>query len=107
MPTLGPLLELGIIQPLQEAKKAIEGKQTHLLAKSLQDLKGFIPAGNIWYAKTAMDHLVWHQVMEALSPGYLQAMRSRTQRQTGQQWWWAPGETAPERAPDLEAAIEK
>jgi hypothetical protein len=107
MPTVGPLLELGILQPLKAVKANIEGKESHLLAQSLQDLKGFVPGGNVWYAKAALDHMVWQQVMEALSPGYLQAIRSRTQRQTGQQWWWQPGELTPERAPDLEAAIEK
>lgn len=106
-PTLGPLLELGIVQPLQAIKKNLEGKESHLLAQSLQDLKGFVPFGNVWYGKAAMEHLVWHQVMEALSPGYLAAMRSRTQRQTGQQWWWQPGELTPERAPDLDKAIER
>jgi hypothetical protein len=106
-PTVGPLLELGLVQPLQAIKATLEGKESHLLAKTAQDLKGFMPGGNIWYTKTAFDHMIWQNVMEALSPGYLQAMRSRTQRQTGQQWWWAPGETAPERAPDLRAAIEK
>ena len=47
-PTLGPLLELGVVNPLQELGKALEGKETHFWAKELQDLKGFVPGGNIW-----------------------------------------------------------
>jgi len=106
-PTLGPLLELGFVQPLNAAKKAAQGKETHLLAQTFQDAKGFIPGGNIWYAKAALDHMIWQNVMESLSPGYLSRMRSRTLRQTGQQWWWEPGELTPERAPDLSKAIER
>jgi hypothetical protein len=102
-PTLGPLLELGLVQPLNAAKKAFEGKETHLGAQTFQDIKGFIPGGNIWYLKTAMDHMVWQNVMESLSPGYLASIRSKTMKETGQDWWWKPGDMAPERAPDLSA----
>ena len=104
-PTMGPLLELGLVQPLTAAKKAIEGKETHLLAQTVQDLKGFVPGGNIWYAKAAMEHLVWQQVMEAMSPGYLSSMRRRTAKEYGQKWYWEPGEMVPERGPDFGAAI--
>jgi hypothetical protein len=106
-PTLGPILELGLVQPLNAAKKAVEGKETNLLSQTVQDLKGFFPGANIWYAKAALDHMVWQQIMESLQPGYLQSIRSRTMKQTGQDWWWKPGELTPERAPDLEKAIER
>jgi hypothetical protein len=106
-PTVGPLLELGIVQPLKAIKNRMEGRPTHLAAQSFQDIKGFIPGGNIWYLKTAMDHMVWQNVMESLSPGYLSAMRSKTMKETGQQWWWGPGDISPERAPDLGRAISR
>lgn len=104
-PTMGPLLELGLVQPLTAAKKAIEGKDTQLGAQTLQDLKGYVPGGNAWYAKAALDHLIWQQALEALSPGYLASIRRRTQREYGQDWWWELGEPTPARAPDLKEAI--
>ena len=104
-PTAGPLLELALVQPLTAAKNAIEGKETHLAAQTLQDLKGFVPGGNAWYAKAALDHLIWQQVMEALSPGYLANIRRRTMREYGQDWWWGLGENAPSRPPALSEAI--
>lgn len=106
-PTLGPLLELGIVQPLQEAKKAMEGKETHFWAKTLQDLKGFVPGGNIWYAKAAFDHLIWQQVFEQMSPGYLATIRRKMQRDYNQDWWWEPGTGVPQRLPDLPQAVER
>lgn len=106
-PTLGPLLELALVQPLNAAKKSIEGKETHLAAQTITDLKGFIPFNNAWYAKAAMDHLVWQQVMESLSPGYLSSIRRRTAKEYGQDWWWDVGETTPERMPDFGAAFER
>lgn len=103
-PTIGPLLELGLVQPLNALKARAEGRETHLAAQSLQDLKGFIPGSNIWYTKAAIDHLVWQRVMEMVSPGYLSSIRSRSLHDYRQDWWWQPGETVPERAPAIEEA---
>ncbi len=110
-PTIGPLLELALVQPLGAARAVLEGRSgedalRRLGAQTAQDLKGFIPGGNAWYAKAALDHLVFQQIMEALNPGYLTSMRRRTQREFRQQWWYEPGELTPERAPDLGKAVE-
>ena len=105
-PTMGPLLELGLVQPMNAAKKRMEGKETHLAAQTVQDLKGFVPGNNIWYTKAALDHLIWQRVMEMLSPGYLATIRQKTMKDYGQEWYWRPGEMAPERAPDLGRAIK-
>ena len=106
-PTLGPLLELALVQPLTAAKKVIEGEETHLASQTIQDLKGYIPFNNAWYAKAAIDHLVWQQVMESLNPGYLASIRRRTQREYQQDWWWDLGEPTPQRLPDFSAALEQ
>jgi hypothetical protein len=105
-PSLGPLLSLGVINPMNAVKAQYESKESHLLAKEIQDAKGFVPGGNIWYAKAAMDHLIWQRVMESLSPGYLATIRNRGMRDYHQDWWWAPGETSPERAPDFSGALQ-
>lgn len=105
-PTLGPLLELALVQPLNAAKKSIEGKDTNLMSQTISDLKGFVPFNNAWYAKAAIDHLIWQRVMESLNPGYLSSIRRRTAKEYDQDWYWSPGETFPERAPNFGAAFE-
>lgn len=104
-PTIGPLLEMGIVQPAQAIKQRMEGKESHLLAKTAQDAKGFIPGSNVWYAKPAFDHLVFQQIFEALSPGYLDSIRQRASKEYNQDFYWPPGEFMPERAPDFGAAM--
>lgn len=106
-PTIGPLLSMGIVQPLQAARKAMDGKPTHLLAQEMQGMKGFVPGSNIWYTKAALDHLIWQRVMEMVSPGYLRSIQQRTRKEFGQQWWWTPGEATPERAPDFASAVSE
>ena len=110
-PTVGPLLELAVVQPLGAARTMLEGKSgedalRRLASQTALDLKGFIPGANAWYAKAALDHLVFQQVLEALQPGYLTSMRRRAAREFGASWWWEPGETAPERLPDFSRALE-
>jgi hypothetical protein len=111
-PTIGPLLELALVQPLAAGRAVMEGKGSgdslrKLAAQELQDLKGFVPGSNAWYAKAAIDHLVWQQVLEALNPGYLASIRRKTEREFDQRWWWELGETTPSRAPDFGAALER
>jgi hypothetical protein len=105
-PTIGPLLQLGVTNPLQLAADKIEGKKdSHFLAKEAQSARGFLPGSNIWYAKAAFDHLIMQNVMEAMSPGFLRSIRRRTEKEWHQDWYWDPGEATPARGPDLGAAF--
>lgn len=106
-PTIGPLLEMGLILPLTAARNRAEGKQTHLAAQEMTRIKGFIPGNNMWYTKAAVDHLIWQRSMEAMSPGYLSKMREQVQKDYNQQWWWNPGTTSPQRAPELARALAR
>ena len=105
-PTIGPLLEMGLTQPMSALKAMQEGKPTHIAAQEIRNLKGFIPGGNIWYTKAAMDHLIWQNIMESVSPGYLSSIRQRSMKDYHQGYYWRPGESSPERAPNMSAALE-
>ena len=83
--------------------EAIAGKDTHIVAESIKFARSHTPYVNLWYGKAALDHLFLHAVQENLSPGYLNRQKDRARKDWGQDYWWAPGEAAPERAPDLEA----
>jgi hypothetical protein len=72
--------------------------------KAVRFVKGNAPLMNLWYLRGAVDHLVLHDLQEQLSPGYLRRMKKRAQKDWDQDYWWNPGEAAPDRAPNLEAA---
>lgn len=97
---VGDVANLGI----SNMSKAAMGEETDVLADSVRVAKGLTPGASLWYAKAAFNNLVFGQLQEMASPGYLERMRRRTARETGQDYWWTPGEFAPERAPDLSAA---
>jgi hypothetical protein len=82
-----------------------QGKKTHAGAELVKFAKSNMPGANLWYTKAALDHMVFHQLQEYFSPGYLATMRSRAYREFGQQYWWEPGQVAPDRAPNPVAAV--
>jgi hypothetical protein len=83
----------------------MQGKDTHIGAEAIRFLKGNAPGANLWYAKAALDHMIWNQAAEYLSPGYLSTMQARSRREFGQDFWWAPADTTPGRAPALERIL--
>lgn len=83
----------------------IAGKPSHAGAEMARYAQGHLPYVNLWYAKAAVDHAVMHSLQESLSPGYLERMRSRAEKDWGQGFWWQPGAMDPSRAPDLGVAF--
>lgn len=64
-----------------------------------------LPFVDMWQTRALYERWMLHNAQEALNPGYLARMESRTRQQLGQEWWWSPGPGWPERAPDLSAAF--
>lgn len=85
--------------------EAIAGKDTHAGAEALRFVRGHAPLVNLWYAKAAFDHMGLAALQENLSPGYMARVQGRARREWGQDFWWAPDETLPERGPDFTAIL--
>lgn len=105
-PTLKSAAELLVSNPGRELYEMAGGKEFHFLAEQGKVLKTFVPGQNVWYAKAALDHLIFGQVFEMLSPGYLRSVRSKAERR-GSKWWWSPDDMTPDRPPNLERAVER
>lgn len=105
----GPVVSSFIADPYNltfgNIHQAVRGEDTHAAAELLRYVQGNTPLINLWYTRAAMDHMIFHQVQEHLSPGYLSRMKRRTQRETGQSFWWEPGEPLPERPPSAAALV--
>jgi hypothetical protein len=71
--------------------KASQGKRTNFGAELVRFIRGNTPGASIWYAKGALDHLIFHRLQEYFSPGYLGTLRNRAEREFGQRYWWEPG----------------
>lgn len=87
------------------AVQMMQGKNTHAGAEVLKFAKGMTPGANLWYLKAATNHLIFNQLQELVSPGYLARVKSRAQREFGTTEWWDSREELPDRAPNLAAAV--
>jgi hypothetical protein len=103
-PTVG-LAESVLQLTQQNAMEALGGKDTSFGAEATRFVRSNTPGANLWYAKAALDHLIFHQLQEFFSPGYLAKMRARSRREYNQDFYWQPGEVLPDRAPDLGALV--
>ncbi len=82
------------------------GKDTHAGAEALRFSRSHLPYINLWYARTALDHMLLHGIQENLSPGYLQRQQARHSKEWGGSYWWEPGADFEDmRAPDMGAAV--
>ncbi len=103
----GPIL--GDVEDLMRlamgtVQRAAEGKEPDAGARAVRLLKGKIPAANLWYTKAATDRLIFNQLQEMASPGYLRRMEQRARKEFDQQYFAAPNGSRL-RAPDLGRAF--
>lgn len=92
----------GNIQGLAEGKDTNAGRE---LARFIQTNA---PGTSLWYARLALDRLMWDRLHELLDPDHARRfarIEDRARKEFGQEFWWRPGRTAPDRAPAPGATI--
>jgi hypothetical protein len=73
-----------------------------------QHVKAWVPGSSLWYTKIATDRLVFDFMQTMVDPHYRESFRrykNRIEKDYGQRFWWQPGDVAPQRAPNLGAAL--
>lgn len=102
-PTVGSAADLALKNIAGNIWEASLGKDTHWEAELANWAKSNTPGASLWWIKPMLDRGIMDQFNESMSPGYLSKMKARAQRDFRQGYWWAPGQTSPDRAPDLSA----
>lgn len=85
-----------------------EGGPNNLGRELVSTIKDWTPGGSLWYAKLAYERVLLDQLQHLLDPDARRAFRRKVkqrQKDYGNGFWWAPGEAAPARAPDLSSAV--
>lgn len=85
-------------------QKAAEGKDVDSWARAIRLLKGKIPFANLWYTKAATDRMIFNQLQEMASPGYLRRMERRARKEFKQDYFASP-DGRRLRAPNLGRAL--
>lgn len=81
---------------LGNARRLSSGGETNFGGDSVRFIKGITPGANLWYTKAVTDHLLFNQLQEAISPGYLDKYTKRQKKIFGRDFWWKPNEILPE-----------
>lgn len=68
-------------------------------AATVNTLKSYVPGASLWYTRAAMDRLIFNQLSDYFSPGYLNRMKAKA-RQQKRPAWWEPDQATPSRLPD-------
>jgi hypothetical protein len=85
-----------------QVRKAAEGDDTTFAAEATRVGRRYTPG--TFYTKLAVDRLLWDQIQTLVDPDYrasFRRMEQRTEKDSGQGFWFRPGSVTPERAPDL------
>lgn len=108
----GPLAQLVLTDVprlgFSNARQFYEGEDTAFAAELMRYVSRYMPGSNIWYARLALDRAVYDQMQMMADPQWarnFRRMERRALKTTGQEYFWGPGDLAPERGPDFEAAI--
>lgn len=79
----------------ETAGKGAEGElKSDAMAKALRLGVNWTPFNNIFWARPIADYGVLYEIQDALSPGYLNRMERRIQKDQGQTFWLRPTEAA-------------
>lgn len=65
-------------------------KLTDLGGNLTRTLKTYIPGANLWYTRALLDHYIFLNLQDMLSPGYSDRMQRTLEKQKSQTMWWAP-----------------
>lgn len=81
-----------------------DGFKSKTSAKAVEFARRYTPGTSIWWARLALERQVFDRLQELADPKAYQKQRNKVrkrQRDYGQGHWWAPGQSAPSRGPEL------
>ncbi len=85
-----------------------QGKDTKAGRELVKFLRGNTPGGTLWYARLGYERVLLDQLQWLADPAANDSFKAKQKwwrDETGQEFYWRPGEIAPDRAPDFSAAI--
>lgn len=100
--TVDALTGLTFGAPLLQA----EGEKVDYDRQLIRALRSETPGSSLWYARLAFDRLLLDQWQAEADPHYRQSWRRMRQNadKLGTDFWWQPGDTAPDRMPYFDNA---
>jgi hypothetical protein len=85
-----------------------EGAETNPGKATVRMVKRYMPGTTLWYARAAFERLLFDQLAEEIDPTYYDSQRrlEESAAERGQEYYWRPGDLAPERLPTMAESPE-
>lgn len=84
--------------------QAMKGEDTNVLSEAVKFASTYMPGSTIWYLNLMMQRELIERIQLWIDPNYmdrLNRMQNKYLNETGQEYWWRPGEISPDRAPEI------
>ena len=85
-----------------------QGEDANVGREMIDFASRYTPGSSMWYLRLGLERLVTDQVRmmaDPDAPARMRRLERRYMNERGQEYWWRPGQTSPDRAPNLEAAL--
>jgi hypothetical protein len=107
-PTIASIVDPAVNLTLGNVGEVARGEETNAAREALRFAKGNIPGINAWYGKLVVQRLLLDELDDIADPDVRQARRrmERTARDQGTEFWWAPGDSSPERSVNLDNMLQ-
>lgn len=89
-----------------QIRKLYEGKDSNFGTELVRVGRRYVPG--TFYTRLAVDRLLFDNIQQLVDPDYrgsFRRMEQRLKEETGQAYWWQPGDNAPARGPNLGAVV--
>lgn len=88
---------------LKTVAKAVQGDFKGAAAEGQRFVEGLLPGRSLWFASLALKRTVLDQLRYLYDPQAEKYYKKKAAKSAteGKPFWWAPGQTAPDRAPNL------
>lgn len=99
-------LLLGDVFKYADAMSSLDSKEfeSSTAAKAVEWAKRYTPGTSLWWARLALERQVFDRLTEIADPNAYRKRQSqmrKQKREKGNDYWWAPGERTPDRAPQF------
>lgn len=84
------------------------GDDSKAASEMVRFVQRYTPGTSLWYMRLGLERMVFDRLQlytDPKAPQKFRALQNKYRREYDQEYWWAPGKTAPSRGPELGAML--
>lgn len=89
---------------VSNAHQFVKGEDTQMGREATRFFRQYAPGSSLWYTRLAFERIIVDRMQTMLDPRAHNSFKQREAKQQqdfGSDYWWAPGDSQPNRAPNI------